>query len=440
MEYDLEFNKIVDQIISNGYQYVREKNVFVGKDLFDKIVYKVSVHSVKLAMKAVIGLGKIKKRSITRTLPSVCVMSLSQDQLFRGKTRESLVSFFFESRFKNPTGDILIETKSLRAFQLSSRTFQPSIPIYFFLRNLGQSQRIAVLDLFNSAVKTLTKNSLHKKANLKTLYFLFELSVWFTIKAEKITLITTQSTMRNLPVAFKIPTTSFTRKMFWYSTNSQPIKKKGIALEKPIFSESLKQDIDMHYVWDLDSKEFLNSDGVGRVSAVGPILFIRPQTVDLEEPGFNLAYFDVTPFEYPDSYYTVERMCTNLSKLVEVLSRINAESYPRINLLVKPKREMTGSHSRQYVQLLKNFKKEEKLRIVSPETNLYGFISSVNCVIGIPFTSPVVVGRELKIPSIYMDVHKDDFHLPSTQNGFSVISDEMQLTTWLQKMLAKSFS
>lgn len=441
MENNLEFRKIADQIVSRNQQMHEEGiNIFVGKVLLEKLVNQVLAHSAKLAMRAVISFGKTKKRNIIQTFPSVCVMSLSKDQLFRGKTSDSLTTFFFEPRFQNPSGDILIETKSLRVFQQRYKSFQTSIPIYFYLRKLSQVQRAEVLDLFNSVVETFMEASHQKKkTNLKTLYFLFELAVWFTIKTEKITLITTQSTMRNLPVAFKISNTSFTRKMFWYSTNSQPISKKDNALQRPLFTEELNQNIDMHYVWDLNSKEFLNTEGVEKVSSVGSILFIQPELVDRRKPDFNLAYFDVTPFVKPDSYYTVERMCVNLFKLVEVLNQIKVESHPRINLLVKPKREMTGSHSQQYVQLLKNFEREGKLRIVNSETNLYGFISSVNCAIGIPFTSPVVVGRELGIPSAYMDLHNDDFYMPSSHNGFSVISDEVQLSLWLQKMLTNSF-
>ena len=66
---------------------------------------------------------------------------------------------------------------------------------------------------------------------------------------------------------------------------------------------------------------------------------------------------------------------------------------------------------------------------------MYGFISKVDCVIGIPFTSPVVVGRELGVASGYIDFYKDDFLIPETHNGFPVILEELHFMSWLKERL-----
>jgi len=437
MENEQEFMKLVEQIVcSEGGNQKDSKNDSEGNFILTRIVTTVTNLFVKFAIKTVIGYRKVIGRWRTRAFPAACVMSLSREQIFHGKSRESLLSFFREPRFEIPTGEILIETKSFRSFQIKFSSFKISIPIYFYLNTLSNAQRKEVLNLYNIAVKSWMRTSNSKwQADLKKIYFIFELAVWFTIKAERIALITTQSTMNNLPTAFQIENSSFNRKMFWYSTNMQPITKQGLTPKKEIFSRSLDRSIDMHYVWDLSSKQFLSSGGITRVKTVGSILFIKPEPVNLENTDFNIAFFDVTPFEQADTYYTTERMCANLLKIVEISSQLSIKVNLKINLLVKPKRVFHEGHSRAYIQMLYKFEKEGKLQILKPEVNIYGIASSVNCIIGIPFTSPVVVGRELKTPSVYFDTHKDNYQLPLTSNGFQVISDEAQFISWLEECL-----
>lgn len=437
MEIDQEFMNLVEKII-----FYEEKNRVVTKIkpldklILKRVATKTAIRIVKLALKTIIGVRTVASCWGTRPIPSVCVLSLSQEQIFQGKTPETLLSFFQEPRFDNHTDDILIETKSFRFINNKLKSFKRSIPIHIFLNSLENSQRVEALNLFTKATKRwVTTSDVKMRANLKVMYFLLELAVWYTIKAEKITLITTQSTMNNLPAAFEISNSSFHRKMFWYSTNSQPILKKGLTLERPIFSKSLIRNIDMHYVWDRDSKNFLESDGITKVKAVGSILFVKPESISRVNSDFNIAYFDVTPFERANTYYTSERMCANLSQIVEITSQLTTTTKLRINLLVKPKREWKGNHAREYIQMLTSYERDGKLKVLKAELNIYGIANSVDCIIGIPFTSPVVVGRELATPATFVDLYKDDYQLPETHNGFQVISDHNQLKSWLEKCL-----
>lgn len=437
MEIDQEFMNLVEKII-----FYEEKNRVVTKIkpldklILKRVATKTAIRIVKLALKTIIGVRTVASCWGTRPIPSVCVLSLSQEQIFQGKTPETLLSFFQEPRFDNHTDDILIETKSFRFINNKLKSFKRSIPIHIFLNSLENSQRVEALNLFTKATKRwVTTSDVKMRANLKVIYFLLDLAVWYTIKAEKITLITTQSTMNNLPAAFEISNSSFDRKMFWYSTNSQPILKNGFILERPIFNESLNRNVDMHYVWDPNSKDFLMSDGITNVKAVGSILFVKPELVSRHNSEFYLAYFDVTPFENADTYYTSERMCANLSKIVQITSQLSTKNKVRINLLVKPKREIKANHSREYTRLLNTYEVKGLLKILKPDVNLYGIVSSVDCIIGIPFTSPVVVGRELGTPATFVDLYKDDYQLPETHNGFQVISDHNQLKSWLEKCL-----
>ena len=73
--------------------------------------------------------------------------------------------------------------------------------------------------------------------------------------------------------------------------------------------------------------------------------------------------------------------------------------------------------------------------MIDPYMNLYGLIRNADSIIGIPFTSPVVVGRELGIPSAFMDVHTDEYFMPGEHNEFPVLTNQNLVITWLREFI-----
>ncbi len=436
-----ELNQLVQEVINERKPQKRHQ---AKLSVFRVILYvatkKWLVCLIKSGFRMISIYFKIRGKSAVRPLPTVCVLSLSREQLFKGKSRENLLEFFKEERFGNLSGEILIETKSLQVTKSKSESYKTSISVDLLFNRFAPSQKREVLKLSGNLINSYLESlDLKEKAHLKTIFALFELAVWFVIREEDITLITTQSSMTLLPVSFRIQDSRFIRKMLWYSTNSQPIVKNLSLIGMHKFGEGLSRNVDMHYVWDLDSKRFLESNGISGVTAVGSILFVKPETVILKNQGFSLVYFDVTPLENANTYYTVERMCTNLCTLIDVVERLSMETERAINLIVKPKREFKKFHSHRYVELLATFGKERKIQLIDPDMNLYGLIRNADSVIGIPFTSPVVVGRELGIPSAFMDVHTDEYFLPGEHNEFPVLTNQNLVITWLRELiLAKS--
>lgn len=391
---------------------------------------------VKIGLRIPSKYLETKKISAIQSLPEVCVVSLSRDQLFKGKTKKDLLAFFKEERFGNANGEILVETRELKHFFLNARSFKASLPLHFFFHRLGKTQKKEVIDLFVRAFDAYSGNlNPGDKNNLKTIYDLFEFVVWYVIKEKPIHILTAQSTMHILPVSFRIPNSKFNRKMLWYSTNSQPIMKRNAVVEKPNFSKYLNSNVDLHFVWDLNSRNFLKTNGISRISIVGSILFVKQEKISVSKKGLNLVYFDVTPFKNANTYYTEKRMIENLCSLIEVVEKLSLERGEVINLLIKPKRETKGSHSREYIEQLDSFERYGRIQILRPETNLYGLIANADVVIGIPFTSPVVVGREMGIRSAFMDVHKDEFLLPETHNEFPVLTNQNLVIAWLRDCL-----
>ena len=434
------FDELVQGIINDG----KHKKVNLTIYRACKATYQTPIKNrvtftVKLILRIYSKYLATRKPSVIKSLPEVCVVSMSREQLFKGKTKEDLLAFFKEERFGNANGEILFETRELRHFFFNSTSFKASLPLHFFFRRLGERQKREVIDLFIRAFDLYSENlNPGDTNNFKTIYDLFEFVVWYVVKENCIHILTTQSTMHILPVSFRVPNSKFVRKMLWYSTNSQPILKRNAIIEKPNFSNHINSNVDLHFVWDLNSSEFLESYGISRISVVGSILFVKRETFPIDKKGFNLVYFDVTPLENANTYYTKKRMLENLSSLVEVVEKLSLETAEVINLLVKPKRETIGSHSREYIKQLDSFERYGRIQRLRPEMNLYGLVANADVVIGIPFTSPVVVGREMGIQSAFMDVHKDDFLLPETHNEFPVLTSQNLVIAWLRDCLRLS--
>lgn len=378
---------------------------------------------------------RIRRRSNT-VIPEIVVLSLSKDQLCLREPRSNLIDFFRENRFENPSGQILIESKLFPRPSFNRRSIVSSAPFHLFLNSLSNRQREEVLKLFRIGLEAVNeKTTPREMQNLRTLYSLFELSFWTILREERITLVTTQSTLKQLPIPFCLPDNQFIRKMMWYSTNSKPIQKQGITTMEPIFDRDIEDFIDMHYVWDSDAMAHLKFNGITRVKAVGSILFTKNRKVKLRREGFTIAYFDITPLDLPNSYYKVERMCQNLSQLVEISNQFSEKTGTKIDLLVKHKRVYTKAHSRRYIELVKRMSKNDELRIIKPTLNLYGLVREVDCVIGSPFTSPVVLAKELGVPAAFMDFYRDEYFLPEVENNLPVLQNAEELFEWLSKVL-----
>jgi polysaccharide biosynthesis PFTS motif protein len=370
------------------------------------------------------------------SIPEIVVLSLSKDQLYMGKSSNYLKDFFREERFENPSGQLLIETRLFQIPSINRRRTTPSAPFYLFSHCLSISQHEEVSDLFRIGIETIYETAnIGEVPVLKTFYSLFELSTWCVLRREEITIVTTQSTLKQLPIPFCIPENLFTRKMMWYSTNSQPISESGNETNEALFAGNLDELVDMHYVWDSNAVEHLRINGITRSKAVGSILFIKNLKTEVQRENFTIAYFDVTPLEKSDSFYSAERMCQNISQLVMISKQFSNDTGVKVDLLVKPKRTYTKIHSRRYIELLKLMKESKQIEIIKPTENLYSLIREVDCVVGCPFTSPVVLAKELGIPAAFLDFFKDEYLLPGVENELLVLRNTEQLSAWLSEIL-----
>jgi hypothetical protein len=252
-------------------------------------------------------------------------------------------------------------------------------------------------------------------------------------------LVATQSNLELLPTSFYLQNSN--RSMVWYSNNSLPFNKIGCRPIEPEIALN-SSFIDHHYVWSESHKEFLahrypNSE----ITTVGPITFEASKLdVLLQREPEGILYFDVTPFdnlEY-ETFYT-SKMCSEaIRDLTEVAEKLS------VRLHLKPKRPyLLGQgakiqHSESYVKLLYKLEGQKLVTLLDPYMEITDAVMSSQVVVGLPFTSPVLVSSQFKRPSIYyLPLDSGNWDIQPERDGIAVIQGKDQLLEYLSSLLVE---
>jgi polysaccharide biosynthesis PFTS motif protein len=257
----------------------------------------------------------------------------------------------------------------------------------------------------------------------------FDSQIWQEFLSSTLTdkyLITTQSSEFKLPPAFiSANNTRVSKIMLWYGTNTEPLEPTINSAKTHSNYFELNNYIDKHYVWDDFQSNLLESKGITNREVKGSMVFI-PRDISLIRLNFpTIVYFDVTPQFRTNSSYT-EQFCT--STLLEIISACDEISKligKKITLLVKPKRKYYKIHSKKYLHLLKELRINEKIEIVDPATNVYDLIASADITLGIIYTSPVLIAKELKKPGFFVGFNK--VQIMDNYNGVKVVGHSAEL-------------
>jgi polysaccharide biosynthesis PFTS motif protein len=337
------------------------------------------------------------------------VFSLTNDQVFTTGSLESLERFFNSTRFPiNLDTEFWIEIKKL-TYRRKFKNFQTTIdvPLKIYCHLFGFRGKFKVFTkivnrCFNS-VFLLVQN---KSAFLILKEYVFDEVIYNELDFRLVkNLITTQSHLMYQPLIFQKKDPSFERIMIWYSANSVPItyadpEISRITLKPEIFS---RIDIDEHWVWTKEHAEFLNRVSGQRALTKGSMMFYNASFDKSVDKNIDVLVFDVTPVKdfAQNNIYNEFEVSNFILDIVDAASAISQDTGVKLRVCVKPKRATTSIHSAAYLRMLKDLKSSGLIDVLSPNQNLYDLISSARVVIGYPFTSPVWIGLELDIPSIF---------------------------------------
>ena len=222
--------------------------------------------------------------------------------------------------------------------------------------------------------------------------------------------------------------------MFWYSTNWRPIQKHTGSTVPEIISKDLDVFVDLHLVWDKFEIETLREYGIVKAKDFGSMLFYPAANARVLPKVLTVTFFDVTPFKDSTGFYSEQMAIRNILGLVTTIARLKESSGLQISLQIKPKRKYLTAHSKyskahssEYVNLLHNLSQNGSLKQLPSDSNLYHIVGSSSLVLGTPFTSPVLIAKELDVSCAFMSLGEGGFILPSLRNGIRVISKEAEL-------------
>ena len=260
-------------------------------------------------------------------------------------------------------------------------------------------------------------------------------------------LIVTQSSLANLAYVFELNLQFGKRIMIWYSANSIPIDNyRNTNLPRANANEVAYEvlPIDEHLVWSEDHKKYLAMFvSIGTIIRVcGSLMFYLPKKPLKTNKIFDLLVFDVTPYadikgpdvnkitDFQNSIYNSISAKKFLTDILWVTSKIEEDFGLKLRISLKPKRNYTSLHNKEYLDFIRILLQNQLIEILEPEIDLYKTIGQSQVCISYPFTSPAIIARELAIPSVfYIDqkVMNENNHV----HGVEFISEKFKLFNFI---------
>jgi polysaccharide biosynthesis PFTS motif protein len=252
--------------------------------------------------------------------------------------------------------------------------------------------------------------------------------------------ITTQSNLMFQPLIFEMNIVEKNRFMLWYSSNSIPLEYKDSKVSRHGIPKKVYQymKIDQHWVWTKEHSNYLTKAMKVKSCVKGPMLFYKPSTTTLNNQQIDILLFDVTPSSdhniSKNSIYNVKDAKTFVTEIIDICARLENNYGFTLNISLKPKRKYSFVHDYGYIDFLRALQSTGRLRILKYDENLYDIIKLSRIIIGYPFVSPVVIGRDAKLPSFFYCSSKLLKLAPEKHTGLFIQSSK-KLELELKKLL-----
>ncbi len=314
--------------------------------------------------------------------------------------------------------------------------------IYLFRHSLRSRDKLNVfgrytIRLISFQISLLFNPSLYVLANE---HIDFELFSYPGLVKKISSLNLTQTLLFYPPTIFEnAEYASIPRNMWWYSANNIPfVSKNG---KQAFFDESIyrQSNINRNYVWSEEQIEFVSAITGVESEDLGSLVFylMEPPIFTRSQNPFTLTIFDVTPFSQTgeDEFYSFS-VCSNfLLDLSKIVKDLEKELNIQIRIQIKSKRERSEKHDERYFDLLHSLVNDYSIVLVSENANLYNLIFESDLVVSIPFTSPALIARELRVPSCYFSENYR-FDLPNFRDGVPTFNSAESLSIFFRKVLA----
>jgi polysaccharide biosynthesis PFTS motif protein len=340
------------------------------------------------------------------------IYSLTKDQIFRDNSLTKIYDFLKTRKINlNEKSKILIECRGiLRTRNFLNITVTMDIPLEIFATSLTFKDKIKLLAIFLRRLILLIKSfNTSQYMFLVFKEYIFDENVYKASvhKNQVVRVITGPGNWKYQPIIFEMPELRGKRLMIWYSANSTPIRYKShendvSQLEAESFAKDMK--IDTHWVWTKQHKDYLKRLTNSQILVKGSMLYYNASLEVSSDKKYDITIFDVTPHEvdlYKNTIYTYHNSKEFIEDILITAEIISTKLKYKISVYIKPKREYHNIHSKKYLSYLKKQINNGRLFELPYDVDLYETILASKVVIGFPFTSPVVIGQELKVPAAH---------------------------------------
>jgi len=380
---------------------------------------------------------KIKKNKI------VLIFSLTKNQIFKDNSLYNLHNFLVSKKFDmTEKSEILIECREvLRTKKYSNLIVTLDIPLKIFTIKFSLKQKWNLILIFSQKLLTLIKsfnNSQYMYLIFKE--YIFDESVYLlTLNEDQVDIVvTTPGAIQYQPIIFEIPEFTGERVMLWYSSNTVPLRYKStkasiVGKNSEIFLKHMA--IDTHWVWTSEHKKFLMKVTNSTILVKGSMQFYNcPKKLDFNKK-YDVIIFDVTPASsnsiYKDTMYTFPIAKEFIEDIIESVKLVSQKLDRDISIYIKHKRPFSRVNSSRYITYINKLVKNRQLFVLPMGVDLYETIAASKIIIGFPFTSPVIIGQELKVPS----VHYSSSNILVKYNKTNIIQNKIELKKFLEKNL-----
>ena len=356
-------------------------------------------------------ISMFKFKSKDRGKSFVLIYSLTKEQAIRNGSIKSLSAFLdAKGILRNCDSIVLIEIRKIvRSKKYKTLRTTLDIPLSIFSNSLSIRTRMtcwfSMCQRFYNTIRFQDKN---KQVVLTLKEYVFDEVVYSALNANFIEkLITTQNHLAYQPLIFEFKNQVGKRIMVWYSSNSIPIKYKGVKHKRFQLNPAVYKTmcIDEHWVWTRQHKNYLTKHIQAKVLVKKSMMFYQAELSKNSNKVYDVTIFDVTPSTseviYANSIYTTNEMIGFVTEIIESVKKLNIKHGTNFRVYLKHKRKISKSHSLSYSKFISAQLKSNDIRLVHHNQNLYDLIQQSKLVIGFPFTSPVVIGHEINVPAIY---------------------------------------
>jgi polysaccharide biosynthesis PFTS motif protein len=213
--------------------------------------------------------------------------------------------------------------------------------------------------------------------------------------------------------------------------------KKTSIFSKNVEASLKDMAIDTHWVWTSEHKRYLMKLVDSDILVKGSMLFYNPKIKLNRNKKCDIVIFDVTPRNsksiYKDTIFTFPVAKEFIEDIIESVKLVSQKLDRDISICIKHKRNFTPDHSSEYISYIGELEKDSQLSVLPLDSDLYKLIAASNIVIGFPFTSPVIIGQELKVPSIYYS----STEILAKYNKSEFIQSKLELRKYIEVNLGK---